>query len=841
MVSNYDDPPNNVADCVASLSVSEMLSEEYTTLQLIQNVKARMPEYPNNFEVYSNHSAVHAYWDLNIPETNFALKKTQFKFKYSEDTPLAEIGGLKRYVVFYPVDDILTEDVDESEMVEFVALINWENTSQDYESPLYEIDPGSNVCIKGTGAVLLSSHDFTRSGRYSLLKVDVVPDYDRDGVIREEPWTDGDGKLHPSDYQKTAGDDPFYFWINNDSDDYEGSVHSSNIPNTSNPDASDYSVNGITDLVDFFPLFVDFHGLLDQLDITKVQLEILGAEVNVVELSEEHEGFDQYDADRHHTDVDNSIELRYADTRRSNSGVYLRHETVERIRDGNGLLLFEGRVAGDEPLKLRLSYDGVELVTHEMQLKLSEVEDMYRHIDLRTEATGGTPSSYTPGNRYGEPTGWPEGTDGPANNKQFVFIHGYRVDGEGARGTFAEVFKRMYQSGSNARFTAVTFYGDDSPGNDLWENVIHAFESSKALRDTLEDNAAFSGERTILAHSLGNMVVSSAIADHGLSAAKYFMMDAAVAKEAYDGLLTGGEQSAMRNPDWVHPSEGLYDWRLWASHWHLLFKQGGSPFGASLDERSNLTWRGRFGILPQAYNFYSSTENVLANGDGNNPGVSPAFPWSNGGTLAWVSNEMNKGHPSMVSYSTLDVHAGWGFNRSSLDEFPDGWRTDIGFLETDFVDGHFSTRMLSPSEIAALSLTDEELSEVLRSMPFFRRFQSADADYFSLYKADDLYQPLGSGSLGTSQEEKYLTRAKILAEAIPSLSFAAGRNPIPDFDILSGEIRNFNMSSDFKNGNQWPSDRETSDWWHSDFKDVSYQYVFPLFNKFVELGGLNAE
>ena len=173
MVSNYDDPPNNVADCVASLSVSEMLSEEYTTLQLIQNVKARMPEYPNNFEVYSNHSAVHAYWDLNIPETNFALKKTQFKFKYSEDTPLAEIGGLKRYVVFYPVDDILTEDVDESEMVEFVALINWENTSQDYESPLYEIDPGSNVCIKGTGAVLLSSHDFTRSGRYSLLKVDV--------------------------------------------------------------------------------------------------------------------------------------------------------------------------------------------------------------------------------------------------------------------------------------------------------------------------------------------------------------------------------------------------------------------------------------------------------------------------------------------------------------------------------------------------------------------------------------------------------------------------------------------------------------------------------------------
>ena len=122
---------------------------------------------------------------------------------------------------------------------------------------------------------------------------------------------------------------------------------------------------------------------------------------------------------------------------------------VERIRDGRGIVLLEGRKAGDEPLKLRFSYDGNELFTHEMKLKLSNVEDMYRHINLLENfgISGGVPT------RTDEPSGLP---DSKSNEKHFVFVHGYNVNAEQARGWNAEIFKRLYWAGSRAKFTGVT-------------------------------------------------------------------------------------------------------------------------------------------------------------------------------------------------------------------------------------------------------------------------------------------------------------------------------------------------------------------------------------------------
>jgi len=42
-------------------------------------------------------------------------------------------------------------------------------------------------------------------------------------------------------------------------------------------------------------------------------------------------------------------------------------------------------------------------------------------------------------------------------------------------------------------------------------------------------------QKFIMAHSLGNIVVSSAIQDFGMNIDAYFAIDAAVATEAYDG------------------------------------------------------------------------------------------------------------------------------------------------------------------------------------------------------------------------------------------------------------------------------------------------------------------
>ena len=74
--------------------------------------------------------------------------------------------------------------------------------------------------------------------------------------------------------------------------------------------------------------------------------------------------------------------------------------------------------------------------------------------------------------------------------------------------------------------------------------------------------------------------------------------------------------------------------------------------------------------------------------------------------------------------------------------------------------------------------------------------------------------------------------AKFLADSIPATSFAAGANE------TGGGLENYNMQSETHN--RWPKQRErkTADgiirqWLHSDLKDVSFFYVYQLFNKIV--------
>ena len=76
-------------------------------------------------------------------------------------------------------------------------------------------------------------------------------------------------------------------------------------------------------------------------------------------------------------------------------------------------------------------------------------------------------------------------------------------------------------------------------------------------------------------------------------------------------------------------------------------------------------------------------------------------------------------------------------------------------------------------------------------------------------------------------------RAKFLADAIPATSFAAGAN------YTRGLMDNHNVQDDIPNG--WPTQREEktpdgviSKWLHSDLKDVSFFYVYQLFNKIIK-------
>jgi hypothetical protein len=171
------------------------------------------------------------------------------------------------------------------------------------------------------------------------------------------------------------------------------------------------------------------------------------------------------------------------------------------------------------------------------------------------------------------------------------------------RGPNAEIFKRLFQSGSRAKFWGMAWEGDLGLINALHyqEDVENALNVSSSFANQVSN--ATTETKVVLAHSLGNMVVSSAIQDHDLSVSKYFMLDAAVASECYNPNAfdeTTSTSNPMMNVNWIG-----YDARTWCSDWHKLFTDPN-------DDRSSLTWRNRFNAVTSvACNCYSSGDETL--------------------------------------------------------------------------------------------------------------------------------------------------------------------------------------------------------------------------------------
>jgi hypothetical protein len=78
-----------------------------------------------------------------------------------------------------------------------------------------------------------------RSGTI-LVPAELVPDYNHDG------------KIDDSDRGKVTTDNPYRYWVNDDSDSTGDDVPA----DTTNPDGQQVSVQGMGDLEDFFPLFL---------------------------------------------------------------------------------------------------------------------------------------------------------------------------------------------------------------------------------------------------------------------------------------------------------------------------------------------------------------------------------------------------------------------------------------------------------------------------------------------------------------------------------------------------------------------------------------------------------
>ncbi len=656
-----------------------------------------------------------------------------------------------------------------------------------------------------------SGATYTTTATVTILPPALVADYDRNGMIDTK------------DEERVAAKTPVSFWLNDDHDDDGDQVDDEpgqgpiRLASTG-ADSADLVVNAIGDLVDFFPVRVNARALLglfpkDDYDYVLMHAD---AAVNARETTLRPESTNRLDGPRAYLRAISVAQSHVGSRvhRVGTSGLLLSQEFLDGVKegvgetDGRGVVLLEAVKKSDKPLilEIRRKTDGEPVYEAELPLHLDGVEQMFRHVNLNgvlgpddslpIEVLPRPPFSTVPAD---SPPNWP---DGETNGKWVVFVHGFNVDQRSARGSQAEMFKRLYQSGSNARFVGVSWNGTH-PIN-YHRDVINAFVTSQPLASALSA-VGVGGDVTVMAHSLGNVVVSSAVMQ-GFSPTRYFMINAAVPIEAFnDAELTAEMVRLMRNPDWA-----LYAERLWVSNWWNLFPAD--------DHRRRLTWRNRF--QPPAgvafYNFYSPGDEVLQNNSAESIPIpieleSARFVL---GRRAWAAQEMVKGLSAfgLIPLGLLmpDQHGGWGFNSFYSVVFP------------------------LPPELAS-GLTPEEL----RVQPFFAPFVPKTAR-FPEYDGVALLAPLGD-SAASAQAARPETQYKLLAEAIPALSFATGANPV---GVLNrpGETRNFDIQTlrNDETPTAWPANRgDDLRWLHTDMKAVPYSYIYKLFDQIVKLGRLN--
>lgn len=424
----------------------------------------------------------------------------------------------------------------------------------------------------------------------------LVFDYDRDGAI-----TDAEAAI------ARAGTKTFRFWVNDDNDSGDINSSANDIPGSgpnyaNEPEYNVGMVNGRGDILDFTPVWIDttavFPPVAPYAVRSSVKWKIRSGVVNVVWSRKNRIQAGLFHRADQGQDFGSSLmqELRWATVENAVDGALVPSEMLSDMLaapDFDGVFLIEGCAAGTNLVVEGWFGEGngaTKIVEGAANVRISSVEDMYRHLNTR----GLSDENVTWIPSVGDPTNRP---DSETSSTNLVFLHGANVSQQDSRAWASEVFKRMWQSGMTAKFTAVSWRSNIGPSWNYQENVSNAFFTASVLAPQI---APLPGTKVLMAHSLGNMVCSAMIQDYGLQVSKYLMCNSAVPSEAYEAT-----RSTMA-PQLVHEDWELYFMRTLSSEWHTLFAAFPN------DDRRKLGWPGRFvNVAQYAVNFYSTGDEVL--------------------------------------------------------------------------------------------------------------------------------------------------------------------------------------------------------------------------------------
>ena len=625
---------------------------------------------------------------------------------------------------------------------------------------------------------------------YVLDDPKAIPDYDRDGAI---------GPADESIYEKR--ETTFRFWKNDDND--SGDVNDSkNDRPGSGSNGQDDKVNGRGDLLDFTPIVLDASevfppGTPDHIkDMVSWKLE--SSAVNAVWtslLASEAGRFHKADCGAKFG-PQLSQSAHEASVTRLSGDENLPDAFLSHMKDSGdkGVVMIEGCANGtDLKLKGYVEESASAVLEGDLPLSISSVEEMYRYVTLRGAHNNANFTVHIPGA--------PENLMDDSKDLDVFFTHGFNVSESEAHAWGSEVFKRMWQSGSNARFWTFTWSGDynwlGSAFNGLHyqQDVYQALKTGAALKALIENAQPDSSKRILMTQSLGNMVACEALRQ-GLSVGKYFMFNAAVASEAVDGMFQNANQATKSKyvpSDWSN-----YHEMSWAANWHKWFKDDPA------DARGKMGWANYFSsALARAgtvYNYYSTGDPVFFESD-TVPGVTtglfhwPTLSWTwpfiefniTAEEGSWQKQETHKGVEPIAG----TLNGGWGFYC---------WEEDIG--------GEPVTKYYTASQA-----NDMVSMCAITNSPVFS------------------YGGTPLNNRNATQDDIWLS----LAKYIPAVSSPVGGN-----EVLDDNDFDLNNAMHIARPNGWGRDHNVykSSWLHSDMKDMAFFYVYPLYNDLATKGNL---
>ena len=712
----------------------------------------------------------------------------------------------------------------------------------------------------------ISDHVFALEWAFD--RFGLIADMNRSGrIVKNDPGTpqqfasfnraiqiiDDEPQGKESDINNSK-DRPLLIWVNDDNDEGEinkGIKSEGDGPGNSEPDWDNGTVDGMRDLVDFFPIYIDVEALVDSLAPTHYDYVLKEATGSLNFFMGALNKELKIDPDRKDKYINPSSILRHQPTATAfakaevtnitASGVVIDPDFIRQSVDRSGGVIYI-EAAKESPLgqplevklEIRKISTGEVVNSSSLWVQARPVQEMFRHIDL-SQIEGIRHADDVDGEAFensSTPIGYPDERNSP---DYFVFLHGFNVPGKGARGWHTEIFKRLYQLGFSGRFIGVTWHGKVGTAN-YHESVYNAFVTSSHLKGELAKYTPDIKSLTMAAHSLGNMVVSNAIAEEGLKPDHYFMFNAATPIEAYASDQQIGEcndperdlpmSNCMMEKGWKGYPEAVM-----SSEWHTLFQAD--------DPRTEITWRDRFEpVLKYAYNFYSEGEDVLENGDESESVLGNIL--ENGFTRhAWVTQEIGKGCQNILFGPLNDpCSAGWKFNAVAEDlkvigkaYRPGGDSSSVSYKKLSASE---ATEAREQPTTNPAHLSDEELAQY----GFFNQFQYMDL-YAPIARGNDIRDKKGPDR---SDVEALLKKKEVtwdlLAHAIPARSFAVGANPITKL-----ESKNFNMHK--LRDDYWPQERLKDefkdDWLHSDFRNMALPYVYQVYETMLKLGFADGE